>query len=171
MTDRDELAALLLRAIQSSPEEPFTMPRSSPSSLREVCVDGWVDFVHVAEALIADGWARVPRTFKCLPGKATFTDKDGNTHELTIKPDIHTMVRGQPMKDPLAALRAEVEELHDLAAKDRRNPDRDIEQRKVAHGRYIAYITVIDLVDKHTRESTPTIDYTHTTDPRGWAGQ
>ena len=116
MTDRDELAALLLRAIQSSPEEPFTMPRSSPSSLREVCVDGWVDFVHVAEALIADGWARVPRTFKCLPGKATFTDKDGNTHELTIKHDIH-------------------------------------------------------LIDKHTRESTPTIDYTHTTDPRGWAGQ
>jgi len=24
---------------------------------------------------------------------------------------------------------------------------------------------------KHARESTPTIDYTHTTDPRGWAGQ
>jgi len=171
MTDRDELAALIRNAMLDGPEDVFMMS-GSPPSLRKVCVDGWVDFVDIAEALIAAGWARVPRTFQAhLPGKATFTDKDGNTHELTIKPDIHTMVRGQPMKDPLAALRAEVEELHDLAAKDRRNPDRDIEQRKVAHGRYIAYITVIDLVDKHTRESTPTIDYTHTTDPRGWAGQ
>ena len=76
MTERDGLAALLLRAIQSSPEEPFTMPGSSPS-LREVCVDGWVDFVHVADVLIAAGWrAQIGNVIKVKPGHVMFNGRE-----------------------------------------------------------------------------------------------
>jgi hypothetical protein len=75
-----------------------------------------------------------------------------------------------PPPDPLATLRAEVERLRNQAARAAEPDDDDMLDEDALVEKY-AYGRVLDLIDKHARESTPTIDYTHTTDPRGWAGQ